>query len=87
MGGHDSPPPLAQNPQSNRAAKILLFLHKKMVNYKIEFNQNALFLLKKVPHLRVFDSYANCTPKISNVKSSTHPLNRLILIIRTTMLN
>ena len=48
MGGHDSPPQ-AQNPQSNRAAKILLFLHKKMVNYKIEFNQNALFLLKKSP--------------------------------------
>ena len=30
MGGHDSPPPPpAQNPQSNRAAKILLILHKK----------------------------------------------------------
>ena len=28
-GGHDSPPPLAQNPQSNRAATILLFIHKK----------------------------------------------------------
>ena len=27
------PPPLAQNPQSNRAATILLFIHKKMVNY------------------------------------------------------
>ena len=26
--GHD-PPPLAQNPQSNRAATMLLFLHKK----------------------------------------------------------
>ena len=28
-GGGMTPPPLAQNPQSNRAATILLFPHKK----------------------------------------------------------
>ena len=38
MGGMTlSPSPLAQNPQSNRAAAILLFLHKKwsiiIINY------------------------------------------------------
>ena len=27
-GGMTLPPPLAQNPQSNRAATILLFIHK-----------------------------------------------------------
>ena len=27
--GMTLPPPLAQNPQSNRAATILLFIHKK----------------------------------------------------------
>ena len=35
MGGTGMtlPPPLAQNPQSNHAATISLFIHKKIVNY------------------------------------------------------
>ena len=58
-----------------------------MVNYKIEFNQNALFLLKKSPISEYLTHMPIVSPKISNVKFSTHPLNRLILLIRTTILN